>query len=102
MDSPHPLGDIGLRMTHFVLEEASPGEAQVSVVADVDVSDLDFEPQDGEHVAALQLVLAAIDRSSGEHSRYDQSVELRLDDRLRAKLEQTWLPVVRDFELRTA
>jgi hypothetical protein len=99
MDSPYPVGDIGLRMTHFVREETSPGTARVSVAAEVDVEDLAFEPKEGQETAALQFVMVAMNRGSGEHLRYDQKMDLSPTPETRSELARTWLPIVRDFEL---
>jgi VWFA-related protein len=101
MDSPYAVGDIGLRMTHFVGEEASAGTAHVSVAAEVDIEDLGFEMQEGEHVAALRFVMVAMNRTSDEHFRYDQKVDLELLPEMRSELARTWLPIVKEFELGT-
>jgi VWFA-related protein len=99
LDSPYERDDIPLRMTEVVREETLLGKARVYLAAEVDIRGLRFEERDGQAAASLQLLLAAVNRDSGEVSRYDQKLELRLPPDLRERLERTWLPVVRDFEL---
>jgi VWFA-related protein len=99
LDSPYDVDDIGLRMTHFVREEAFLEKARVYVAAEVNVADLEFEPQEGLDVGALQFLMVTVHRESGEYFRYDQKMDLRLPPEMRAQLSRTWLPIVRDFEL---
>lgn len=99
LDSPYAVDDIGLRMTHFVREETFLEKSRVFVAAEVDVADLEFEVQDDREMAALQFLLVAVHRETGEYFRYDQKMDLRLYPETRAQLSRTWLPIVRDFQL---
>jgi VWFA-related protein len=99
LDSPYAVDDIGLRMTHFVREETFLEKSRVYVAAEVDIADLEFDVQEGREVAALQFLLVAVHRESGEYFRYDQKMDLRLQPETREHLSGTWLPIVRDFEL---
>ena len=56
--------------------------------------------QEGLDVAALEFLLVNIDRGSGEYNRYDQKMDLKLPPELREQFSRTWLPIVRNFELR--
>jgi hypothetical protein len=82
-----------------VREETFLGTARVYVAAEVDIRGLEFVEQDGLEVAALEFLLVAIDRESGEYRRYDQKMDLKLPPEMREQLSRTWLPIVRDFEL---
>src|SRR5262249_34968243 len=48
----------------------------------------------------LQYLLVAVHRDTGEIFRSDQKVDLQLPRETRELLSRTWLPIVRDFELR--
>jgi hypothetical protein len=99
LDSPYAIDDIALRMTHFVREETFVDKARVFVAADVDIADLQFEEEAGLSTASLQFLMVTVDRGSGGFFRYDQKIDLRLPPDTRARLERTWLPIVREFEL---
>jgi len=99
LDSPYEIGDIPLRMTQFVREETLFGKARVYVAAEVDIRSLRFEEGDARAVGSLQFLLVTIHRESGEFLRYDQKVDLKLGPETRERLDRTWLPIVREFEL---
>jgi VWFA-related protein len=99
LDSPYETDDIPLRMTHYIREETLMGTAKVFLAAEVDLRGLSFEKADGLDVGALEFLLVAIDRRSGEFHRYDQKMDLKLPPETHDLLTRTWLPVVRDFEL---
>jgi VWFA-related protein len=99
LDSPYELEDVPLRMTHFVREETTLDEARVFVAAEVDVRRLGLREGDGRSVGALQYLMVAMQRDSGELFRVDQTLELALPPETRAQLSRTWLPIVREFTL---
>ncbi|HEY6547346.1 MAG TPA: VWA domain-containing protein, partial [Vicinamibacteria bacterium] len=99
LDSPYALGDVPLRMTHFVGEEALLGKARVRLATEVDVRTLDLEERDGRYRGGVEFLLVAARRETGEFSRYDQKVELSLLPATRDRLGKTWFPILRDFEL---
>jgi VWFA-related protein len=102
LDSPYEVDDIPLRMTHFLREEASLlGRAHVLVAAEVDIRSLAFTEEEGRSTGALQFLLVAANRETGEFFRYDQKVDLKLPPGTRERLNHTWLPIVREFELVT-
>lgn len=102
MDSPDELEDIPLRLTHFVREEtALIGQARVLMALEVDVRPLTFADKDGRSTGTLELLLVAVNRDTGQVSRQDQRVDLALAPDARDRLTQTWLPIVREFELAT-
>jgi VWFA-related protein len=99
LDSPYELGDIPLRMTHFVGAEALTGTARVKVATEVDVGALDLEERGDRFVGGIEFVLVAASRETGEYSRYDQKVELKLLAASRAQMMKTGFPLRREFEL---
>ena len=100
LDSPYEVDDIPLRMTHFVREEtAMLGRAQVLVAADVDIRTLAFKEENGRSVDTLEYLMVAANRETGEFARHDQKLELKLPSATRERLNHTWLPIVREFEL---
>ena len=99
LDSPYNVPDIPLRMTHFVREETFLDKAKVYIAAEVDIDGLEFEKQEGLDVAAVNFLMVAVHRESGEYFRIDQKMDLKLSPETRAELSRTWLPIVRDFDL---
>ena len=99
LDSPYNVPDIPLRMTHFVREETFLDTAKVYIAAEVDINGLEFEKQEGLDVAAVNFLMVAVRRESGEYFRIDQKMDLKLTPETRAELSRTWLPIVRDFDL---
>ena len=100
LDSPYEVDEIPVRMTHYVGEETLLGKAAVLMAAEVDIRNLNFEEKDGRALATVQFLMVTAHRESGEYFRYDQAVELKLLPASRERLARTWLPIVRDFELR--
>ena len=102
LDSPYELDGIPLRMTHFVREEtALLGRAHVVVAAEVDIRDLAFREEGGLATGTLEYLMVAGNRDTGEFSRHDQKMELKLPPATRERIQRTWLPIVREFELAT-
>ena len=99
LDSPYDVPDIPLRMTHFVREETFLDTAKVYIAAEVDINGLEFEKQEGLDVAAVNFLMVAVRRESGEYFRIDQKMDLKLTPETRAELSRTWLPIVRVFDL---
>jgi VWFA-related protein len=101
LDSPYELGDVPLRMTHFVRDETSFDHARVFLAAEVDIRRLGLEEKDGQSKGALQYLMVAVERDTSRVFRLDQTLELSLPPDTRAQLSRTWLPVVREYELPT-
>jgi VWFA-related protein len=99
LDSPYELPDIPLRMTHVVRDETSLDEARVFLAAEVDIRRLGFVEKEGLSMGALQYLLVTVQRESGQLSRFDQTLELKLPAETREELSRTWLPIVREAEL---
>jgi VWFA-related protein len=99
LDSPYDQDEVGLRMTHVIREETLMGKARVFLAAEIDVADVEFaEVGDGLGAATLDLLLLATN-GDGESFRHDQTMEMKLLPASRERLQQTWLPYVREFEL---
>jgi VWFA-related protein len=101
LDSPYEIGDIPLRMTHFVGDETMLGKARVEVVAEVDLRALDLEPREGRYLGGVEFLLVTAHRETGEFFRYDQKVEMKLLPATQERLRKTWVPIRRGFELQS-
>ena len=99
LDAPYAVSDIPLRMTHFVREETLVGKVKVMLATEVDVRGLGFEEKGGQRVGSVQFLLVASQRETGEHFRYDQTVDLALVPATYERMARTGLPIARDFEL---
>lgn len=99
LDSPYEADSIPMRMTHFVGEEALLGKANVAVVTEVDIRGFNFEQKEGRNLDTLEFLLVVAHRETGEFFRYDQKVEMKLQDQTRERMEKTWFPLSREFEL---
>jgi len=99
LDSPAEIGDIPLRMTDFVGDSPAPGSAKVTLVTEVDIGALNLVQQDGRWVGGFEFVLVAAHRETGEYSRYDQKVELKLLPESRDRMLKTGFRLEREFEL---
>jgi VWFA-related protein len=79
LDSSGFLNAIPVRLTTYVLQETLLGKARALVVADVDVTKVDFrEGPDtpGQLTAGLDMLLVVAHRESDDFSRYDQKIDL--------------------------
>ena len=99
LDSPFEMAEIPLRMTHAVGGEVGIGIAKVTVTTEVDVGAVELEERDGRYVGGVEFVLVAAQRETGEYSRYDQKVEMKLLPETREKMLKDGLTVRRDFDL---
>ena len=99
LDAPYAVNDVPLRMTHFVREETLLGKARVLLATEVDIRGLGFEEKGGQRVGSVQFLLVASQRETGEHFRYDQTVDLALVPATYERMAKAGLPIVRDFEL---
>ncbi|HUG54917.1 MAG TPA: VWA domain-containing protein [Vicinamibacteria bacterium] len=99
LDSPFPLGGVGLRMSAFVLDETLLGRARTLVAAEVDAAALDFVEKDGRLVDTLDVLIVAAARDSGEHVRRDQKLEMAFQPSTRERLRESWYSILQEFEL---
>lgn len=99
LDSPYDQADIPLRMGHFVFQESLLGRAKVLVVADVDIRELDFARVGDRFVDSLEYIMVVAQRETGAHHRFDEKIELDLQPRTRAALNQSWYTIAKQFDL---
>jgi VWFA-related protein len=99
LDAPFDVDSIPLRMSAYVFDETLLGKARVMVATEADVSGFSFEEKEGRALDTLEFLLVTAHRETGEYFRYDQKVEMKLLPATREKLQKTWLPIVREFEL---
>ncbi len=98
LDAPGFLDGIPLRMTAYVLQEVSLGQARVLVVADTDVSRMIFQEAEGKTTGALDTLLVVARRETGEFHRTDQRVDLQRRAGATAS-GASWYPMIREFDL---
>ncbi|HEY6549496.1 MAG TPA: VWA domain-containing protein, partial [Vicinamibacteria bacterium] len=89
--------EVPLRMTSYVLGDATAGKAKVLIAADGEVSKLGFEEKEGQLLGTLDVLLVVAQRETGEFSRYDQKVDLAR--KVGAVSGLAWYSFVREFEL---
>lgn len=99
LDAPFPLDRIPLRMTAYVLGETLLGRARVLLATDIDMASLDLLPRDGRLTDALDVLLVAAQRETGEFFRVDQKLEVALRPETLERMRATWYTFVREFEL---
>lgn len=99
LDSPWPIDEIPIRMTHYVGAEQTLGKANVVVVAEVGIGDLAFTEVEGRHVAEIGFLLVVAHRESGEFFRYEQGITMRLRPSTHERLKRVGFPIMREFEL---
>ncbi len=99
LDSPWAEDGIPLRMTHYVGAERILGKAEVVLVTEMDIRDLDFRAEEDRQVSELEVLLVVAHRETGEFYRYDQDITLNLRPSTRARLNLLWFPIEREFEL---
>jgi VWFA-related protein len=99
VDSPFELDQIPLRMSAYVFDETILGKAATLILTDIDLKAIPFEEKDGRLVNSIQFLLVASHRETGEFFQYDQRVDMKLQPKTKEKMNQTWYPVVKDFEL---
>ncbi|HEY6553726.1 MAG TPA: VWA domain-containing protein, partial [Vicinamibacteria bacterium] len=100
VDSPFDRNDIPLRMTSYVFDETLLGKSQAVIATDLDVRSLTFEERENRFYDTVEFLMVVAHRETGEFFRYDQKIEMKLQAATREKLQKTWFPVVRDFELK--
>lgn len=97
LDAPTPLDELPLRMTSYVLEDATLGRAHVLVAADVDISKVEFTEKEGRRLGVLDTLAVAARRDTAEFFRADQKVDI---ERKPGTLPSpSWYTIVREFEL---
>ena len=88
---------IPLRMTAFTMDPIGLNRSRAFVVADVDISSVEFADVEGSPVASLDTLTVVAHRDSDDFQRRDQTVDIR---RRPGPVESpTWFSFVRNFEI---
>ena len=102
LDSPYLGEGIPLRMTAHVLGasgEGKDGRAIVVLVAEGDPGSFSFERQGSRFNAVLESYVVVSARDTGENVHREKLIELSLPADIKQRLESSWLPIVREFDL---
>lgn len=99
LDSPYALGSIPLRLATYSLGPAASQRTSVLLVADIDPKAVEFRSVGQRAEAKLDSYVVVTPRDGGERTTQEKTIELSLPPEVRARLEQTWLPVYRSLEL---
>lgn len=100
LDSPYEMEAVPLRMTNVVGDETLLGKALTVITTEVDIRGLAFEEKEGRFLDTVEFLLVVAHRETGEYFRYDQKVEMKLQPSTRERIEKSWYPIARDFELK--
>jgi hypothetical protein len=100
LDSPWNGDGVPLRATAYVAEQAAPGRAAVTVVTDVDIRGFGLEQEEGRYTGSLEFLLVVAHAESGEYFQYNQTVDMKMRPETLDRIGETWLSLVREFELR--
>jgi VWFA-related protein len=99
LDSPFEEDAIPLRMASYVFDETILGKAATLILTEVDVKSLPFTEKDGRITNTLEYVLVAAHRETGEYFQYNQKVEMKLLPPTKQRMDKSWYPMPKDFEL---
>jgi VWFA-related protein len=99
LDSPFFMDAIPIRMTAYVLEERTLGRLRTMVVAETDVSRLDFHETPTGKAGSLDSLLVVAHRDSEEVQRSDERLDLHLRADAKPGGAPIWYSIVREFEL---
>lgn len=99
LDSPYASEGIPMRLAAYVFGPASPGKAAVLLAADADPRAFAFERSGGRFEATLDSYLVVASPGSTRNHTDEKQIALSLPPDVRARLEQTWLPIFREVEL---
>jgi VWFA-related protein len=99
IDSPVVLGGIPLRMVIYVLGPTGGGRVSVLLAADADPRAFGFRQAGDRFETTLDSYILMTARDTGENKPFEKEIALSLPAPVRARLEATWLPIFRDFDL---
>jgi VWFA-related protein len=101
--APSPLGDAGtlpLRVAAYALDETAGGTVRVVFAGEADASVFGWEPKEDRFEDALDTTLNVAPRGGTDVKSDTRLVELRIPAPTREQVERTWLPILREVELR--
>ena len=99
VDAPFPLESVPLRVSAYVMGNASPKEANVVVATDIDIRDLAFNHVDDRDVDRLSFFAVALNMQTGERFKSNQKVMMRLTKATREGYTRSWYPALADLQL---
>jgi VWFA-related protein len=99
LDSPFETNGIPLRLTSYVLGPSGSTRTTVLLVADADPRALAFRQEGGRLAAELDSYVLVTSRDTGASEPQEKRIDLRLPPALEQRLERSWLPILRTFEL---
>lgn len=98
LDSPFAAQAIPLRLASYVVGPATEGKSKVLIVAEADPRNFGFESKEGRESDTLESFFLVSSRA-GENYHYESRLDLALPPEVRARIESTWLPLQRVFDL---
>jgi VWFA-related protein len=99
LDSPYLSHGITLRLSSLVLGPSGEGRAQVLLVAEADARAFAFQERGGRFEDIVESFVLVSSRDTGENQHQEKLIELSLPAEVKAQLEASWLPVMREFRL---
>jgi hypothetical protein len=99
LDSPFEEDNIPLRLASYVFDETLLGKTATLLLADIDVKSLPFVEKEGRLTNAVEYVLVAAHRETGEFFQVNQKAEMKFLPANKPRWDKSGFPVARDFEL---
>lgn len=100
LDSPLDEDGIPVRLSAYVRGETILGKASTSVVADIDISNFDFQEKEGRFSDTAEIVFVVSQRETGEFWDRSETVDLGFSAEVKKKLgTMPWYSLMRDFDL---
>jgi hypothetical protein len=99
LDAPADSAGIPLRLASYALRPLAGGKTAVLLAAEVDARALDLRAKGPRFEGALETTVLVSARDSGENFHQEKRVELSLPPDVKARLETSGVPLLRDFEL---
>lgn len=99
LDSPFDSDTIPLRMASYVLGKGPSGKSTVVLAADLGLRAVGFEDKGGRQVAALDTYVVVSPLQPGGAQTVEKKIDLSLPPEVHARLLESGLPILRDFEL---
>ena len=97
LDATSFVDAIPLRMMAYVMEDVPPAAARVVLVADADVSKVDFRAEGEQEKATLDTLVVVAQRDSSDVVRTDQKVEI--ERRKGAGTGPLWYSFIRELSI---
>jgi VWFA-related protein len=99
LDSPFAVAGIPLRMAVYVFGPTGVGKTRVLLVADADPRSFGFRKAADRFETTLDSYALVAARDTAESQPQEKEIALSLPADVRAQLEASWLPILREFEL---